>query len=65
MPDGTIMLADGRLAVNWRKDHSGAYFDQVQAKMQQVAAALGGKCLVNPSWYLRRLITVHPLGGCP
>ena len=28
-------------------------------------ASLGGRFADNPLWYLRRVITVHPLGGAP
>ena len=30
-----------------------------------MAEVLGGEYVDNPLWHLRRLITVHPLGGCP
>jgi cholesterol oxidase len=33
--------------------------------MQDIAQALGARFQDNPSWYFNRLITVHPLGGCP
>jgi cholesterol oxidase len=34
--------------------------------MEQIARLLGGSYLENPTWHwARRLITVHPLGGCP
>ena len=32
---------------------------------RQVADALGGTFLDNPIWLLSRVVTVHPLGGCP
>ncbi len=34
--------------------------------MQSLAKALGGDFSDNPLWHLgRRVITAHPLGGCP
>jgi cholesterol oxidase len=33
--------------------------------MRQLAGALGGVFKDNPTWHLSRLVTVHPLGGCP
>jgi cholesterol oxidase len=33
--------------------------------MAAVAEELGGRLSMNPTSLLRRLITVHPLGGCP
>jgi cholesterol oxidase len=32
---------------------------------RDLAHALGGHYADNPIWFLRRVITVHPLGGCP
>jgi hypothetical protein len=32
---------------------------------RQVADVLDAKFMDNPSWHLSRLVTVHPLGGCP
>ncbi len=26
---------------------------------------MGGRYADNPTWFLSRVITVHPLGGCP
>ena len=33
--------------------------------MEQVANELDGELVVNPTWWLKRVVTVHPLGGCP
>jgi cholesterol oxidase len=33
--------------------------------MEDIATALGGRFEDNFLWYLKRVITVHPLGGCP
>jgi len=33
--------------------------------MEDLADAMGGDFVVNPTWLLKRVITVHPLGGCP
>jgi cholesterol oxidase len=34
--------------------------------MQRFAAAMGARFVDNPIWHFgRRVITVHPLGGCP
>ncbi len=27
--------------------------------------AMGGDFAVNPTWLMKRVIAVHPLGGCP
>jgi cholesterol oxidase len=68
IPNGNMTLTrSGYLDIDWREEKSGPYFDRVRAEMQRIADALGAECLVdNPIWHLnRRLITVHPLGGCP
>ena len=41
------------------------YFKRVEATMAAVAGQLDGDFTVNPSRYLHRVITAHPLGGAP
>jgi cholesterol oxidase len=68
IPDGRMRLRrrDDRLVIDWSITSSQAYFDRMSETMEQIATALGGGYLQNPSYRrLRRLITVHPLGGCP
>jgi cholesterol oxidase len=66
VPDGVARLVDGALDVDWRKDGaSGPFFARLRAAARDVARALGGGFADNPSWWLNRLITVHPLGGAP
>ncbi len=67
IPDGTMTLTKrGYLDVDWRTRKSGPYFDRLRAESRRLAQALGAEKLVdNPLWLLRRVITVHPLGGCP
>jgi cholesterol oxidase len=66
IPDGNMALTDkGRLQVDWRKGKSGPFFDRLGDFGKEIAGALGAKFERNPTWYLGRLITVHPLGGCP
>ena len=62
----TMSLADGRLEVDWSKHGASKdYFDRVRDLSRQIAEELGGEVLDDPLWYLNRVITVHPLGGCP
>jgi cholesterol oxidase len=66
IPDGNMELtASGKLQVDWRKGKSGPFFDRLGDFGKQIAGSLGAKFERNPTWYLGRLITVHPLGGCP
>jgi cholesterol oxidase len=66
VPDGRMFLREGLLDLDWSKDGaSGPYFDRVRETMRGLVAALGGKFVDNPIWWLSKVITVHPLGGCP
>jgi cholesterol oxidase len=66
IPDGKMSLTkDGYLDLDWHARHSNEYFDAVRATGKRIASVLRGKFVDNPSWSLRRVVTVHPLGGCP
>jgi cholesterol oxidase len=66
IPDGTMGLTDdGKLQVDWVKGKSGPFFDRLRDFSREIADTLGAKFSENPTWHLGRLITVHPLGGCP
>jgi cholesterol oxidase len=67
IPDGTMSLTKrGYLDVDWVKRKSGPYFDRLREESRRLAEAMGAeKFEDNPLWLLRRVITVHPLGGCP
>jgi cholesterol oxidase len=65
IPDGKMLLRGNRLDVDWKRGRSGPYFDRVRETSKNVARELGAQFKDNPSWYLSRVITVHPLGGCP
>ncbi|RKH34444.1 GMC family oxidoreductase [Corallococcus praedator] len=66
IPTGHMRLTeDGMLDIDWKLSGSKAYFDRVRQSMADIATALEGKLVQNPLSYLSRVITVHPLGGCP
>ena len=65
IPDGTISLRDGQLDVDWTTKTSLQYFERLRRAMQEVSAELGAEFQDNPLWWFKRVITVHPLGGCP
>src|SRR5688572_6338912 len=66
IPDGQMFLTeDGRLDANWRKQKSGPYFERVRDTMRALSDALGARFVETPLQHLSRVITVHPLGGCP
>jgi cholesterol oxidase len=65
IPDGRMHLRNGRLDIDWTREASAPYFEKVRTLSRDMARVLGGRFADNPLWYLRRVITVHPLGGAP
>ena len=72
VPDGRMSLRSGRLDINWNKRNSGPYLDRVRETSRRMADALGARFVHDPLKSIKRiftdlnrLITVHPLGGCP
>ena len=66
IPDGTMTLNDeGFLENDWTIETSKPYFDSVKRSMEDLARALDARFQNNVLWYWRRVVTVHPLGGCP
>jgi cholesterol oxidase len=65
IPDGRLFLRNGRLDLDWKTEKSNAYFERVRTTSRGIARSLGGRFADNPIWFLRRVITVHPLGGAP
>jgi cholesterol oxidase len=65
VPDGRMYLNDGRLDRDWKRAKSDAYFERLRTTSRGFAHSLGGKFADNPIWFLKRVITVHPLGGAP
>lgn len=65
VPDGRMYLRSGYLQNDWRIRSSRRYFKAVRRHMSALADGLDARFRVNPLWYLRRVITVHPVGGAP
>ena len=67
VPDGRLFLrGDDVLESDWTSTTSAAHFDALIGRMRAVATAPGGTFTPNPTYLLKkRVITVHPLGGCP
>ena len=43
-------------------------FEKIGSRLSEIASALGGTYVKNPIWSKKlgkKLVTVHPLGGCP
>ncbi len=72
VPDGRMRLRAGKLDIDWNKRKTGPYLDRVREASRRMADALGARFVHDPLRFLKRivtdlnrLITVHPLGGCP
>lgn len=71
VPDGTLYLRDNpdgglpMLDNTWTTRTSAHYFDRMVENMRSLGTALQARFDVNPAYWLSRVITVHPLGGCP
>jgi len=64
VPGGRMTLHGDDLQVSWNDHESRAYFDGMEATGRQLCRALGGR-MWRPGGRFARLVTVHPLGGCP
>ncbi len=64
VPGGRMTLHGDRLDVTWSARESRAYFAGLEATGRALCGALGGR-MWRPGGRLARLVTVHPLGGCP
>ena len=59
---------EGEADIVWPGAGSEAIFQKINAELRESARALSSRFVENPTWSflgLRRLITAHPLGGCP
>ena len=65
VPDGVMRLKRGQLDIDWTIATSRPFFDRLRGTMKDLAGELGGDLKDNPLWWMKRVITVHPLGGCP
>ena len=65
VPDGNMSLSGGDLEIDWTTKSSEAYFNRVEATVTKIARSLDARYSPMPLWLFKRVITVHPLGGCP
>jgi len=66
VPDGRLSLdGRGRLQADWSWERSRRLFEDMEQTMRDIAGVWNADFRRNPGWFLRRLGTVHPLGGCP
>jgi cholesterol oxidase len=66
VPNGVLYLAEDQLENDWRIEKSAPYFGRMRDTMRDIAKTWDARFVDNLIWYFgRRVITVHPLGGCP
>lgn len=68
-------VADGRmsldkkderwLALDWKMEGSRGFFNGLMELGKSLVTQMGGDFAANPTSKLGRVMTVHPLGGCP
>jgi cholesterol oxidase len=66
--DGEMRLVGDRLQVDWPNVGDRANYQRIADKIRTAVQATGGTYVPNPIWtklLQHRLVTVHPLGGCP
>lgn len=64
---GRLHLERDRVRISWPGVGEQPVFREVNQRLEQATAAIGGTWLKNPLWTERvrhSLVTVHPLGGC-
>ncbi len=64
VPGGRMELDGDELTLRWRPGASSAYYDGVEDTARRLGDALGAT-VRRPLGRYTRLISVHPLGGCP
>ena len=65
IPDGKMELRGEKMNVDWRVENSASYFERVRETMRYIAEDGLEAEFSDPLDRLNRLVTVHPLGGCP
>ncbi|NUP06475.1 MAG: GMC family oxidoreductase [Polyangiaceae bacterium] len=64
IPDGTLRIDGKWLELDYSEAGSRELFDAMQEVAQRLASELDATYVVNPLYRFKKLITVHPLGGC-
>jgi len=65
---GTLRLEGDDVKVRWPGVENQPYAQRIDDRMEALIFALGGSYIKNPeprSFLRERIITAHPLGGCP
>ena len=65
--NGQMGLAQDRLRIKWNGAGKQHIYTTISKRFSELTRAMGGRYVINPFWsrlFGRRLMTVHPLGGC-
>jgi cholesterol oxidase len=65
--DGRMRMVDDRLRITWDQVGYQKVYREISQRLQQITTTMKGRYVINPFWsrlFGRRLVTVHPLGGC-
>lgn len=65
--DGRLRLKDGRIDIQWSHRQSRQLYLEMEHGLTELSRSLDGKFETSLLWRwpLRKLLTAHPLGGCP
>jgi cholesterol oxidase len=64
---GTMGMRDDRLRISWEHLGYQEMYQKISCRLQRITSAMKGRYVINPFWsrfFGRRLMTVHPMGGC-
>jgi cholesterol oxidase len=65
--DGKLSLRNSSIYVEWSHRRSRKLFDEIEKSLAELSRGLNGRYETSVLWRwpLRKLLTAHPLGGCP
>jgi cholesterol oxidase len=65
--NGKMRLVNDSIDIFWDRRSSRAMFAQMESALKGLSAAIEGEYKPSPlwNWPMRKLLTAHPLGGCP
>jgi cholesterol oxidase len=65
--DGRMSLSNDVIDIHWDNKRSKEMFDEMETILKRLSKAAGGryKTSVLWGWPFKKLLTAHPLGGCP
>lgn len=65
--DGRLRLRGEELDVVWKPHRNRGLYRTMEEVMTEISEAAGGRFVTNFLWRwpLRKIVTAHPLGGCP